>query len=265
MKKTIFLAATILLLMAQSCQDNAKTADTSTPEQLTITASVESHLTRSTISYSGMFHWDTQDAIGVVGKTQNAEFHFRGDNNFFGTFNTAEKILWSYYPYAPNALISGNTLQLNRSQSAEATEQNCSPMVGRILSSGKHSFTQTGGVLHVTVRNIPEHYSTIRIESQGKDAPLISGKILIPDISQPECTYIITEGSHILEYDISNWLRSEQTHEIYIPLQVGTYPHIKVSFLDRNMQPVGADHNLTNVNVARAAIIRAPVIEGEEL
>lgn len=262
------LSAALLALCA--CQDDQQTLPLREP--VTLEASTESSVatslsTRAILDGEGAFQWETNDVIGVAGQTSHEPFLFvaqeRGLQFFSGYATPGDAPRFAYFPYSEQAMISGNKLTLIRPEQSYLSEQNLSPMVSTIQDGQLH-FHQTGAVLCLITGQQPKEYVHLRITSSSNDAsipaPLLSGRIVIEDVTHPSCTYSISEGSHTLLYDITRWVPTSSKHKVYIPLQVGQYPLLTFSFED-SQGHILQQLRLRDVNAQRAHLILTPEIQ----
>lgn len=248
-------------LMLTAC-----TNDITTPSmhQQTLSAIVEQPSTRATVDTEGKLNWTTQDLIGAI--TTHAQYHFRytsttqGIDYFTGETDEGETIRAGYFPYQAEAKINGNSLVLHRDERSEQSLKNLSPMVSATNANGELHLLQTGAILCVNVGKFAEENTQLIVESSGQDAPLLSGDLVITDITASEPTYTIQNGSNRLIYDITNWLHSDKQHLVLIPLQVGLYPTLTLKFTDKNGN-IRTQRTLHNLNAQRAHLLRTPMLE----
>ncbi len=237
---------------------------TPTRKQQTLSVTVEQTQSRATVDTNGQTKWTTQDLIGTV--ATHAQYPFRytstthGIDYFTGETDEGETIRAGYFPYQTDAKIDGNSLTLHRDERCDQSLQTFSPMVSTMTADGKLNFRQTGAILCVTVGKFAEENTQLIVESSGTDAPLLSGDLIISDITASAPTYTIQNGTHRLVYDITNWFHSDAQHPILIPLQVGLYPTLTLKFTDKNGN-VRNERTLHNINAQRAHMLRTPVIE----
>lgn len=231
----------------------------------TLNVLTEKQESRSVLSYEGTFYWTENDYIGVYGtETENARFHFTsqadGVSTFTGNMNASEeKVSWAYFPYSEK--VDVNKKQLSFPMPAERTvsNENHSPMIGRIEANNTVRFYHTGGILHLKIVGLPEHAAQLVITSEGENSPCLAGTAVIDDITADGCTYRIDNGSKEVVYDVRNLEGGEYIHTIYLPLQVGTYEKIKVA-LKNEVGGIIKERSLSNLIVTRGKMTETPTL-----
>lgn len=225
----------------------------------------EKQKSRSVLSYEGTFYWTENDYIGVYGtETENARFHFTsqtdGVSTFMGNMNVSEeKVSWAYFPYSEQ--VDVNQQQISFPMLAERTvsNENHSPMIGRVEANNTVRFYHTGGILHLKIVGLPEYATQLVITSEGENSPYLAGTAIIDGIAADGCTYRIDNGSKEVVYDVRNLEGGEYIHTIYLPLQVGTYEKIKVT-LKNEMGGIIKERSLSNLTVTRGKMTDTPML-----
>jgi len=231
----------------------------------TLNVLTEKQESRSVLSYEGTFYWTENDYIGVYGtETENARFHFTsqadGVSTFTGNMNASEeKVSWAYFPYSEK--VDVNKKQLSFPMPAERTisNENHSPMIGRVEANNTVRFYHTGGILHLKIVGLPEHAAQLVITSEGENSPCLAGTAVIDDITADGCTYRIDNGSKEVVYDVRNLKGGEYIYSIYMPLQIGTYEKIKVT-LKNEVGGIIKERSLSNLIVIRGKMTDTPTL-----
>jgi len=231
----------------------------------TLNVLTEKQESRSVLSYEGTFYWTENDYIGVYGtETENARFHFTsqadGVSTFTGNLNASEeKVSWAYFPYSEKMDV--NKKQLSFPMPAERTisNENHSPMIGRVEANNTVRFYHTGGILYLKIVGLPEHAAQLVITSEGENSPCLAGTAVIDDIMADGCTYRIDNGSKEVVYDVRNLEGGEYVYSVYMPLQVGTYEKIKVT-LKNEVGGIIKERSLSNLIVTRGKMTETPML-----
>lgn len=233
----------------------------------TLNVTTEKQDSRSILNYEGTFYWTENDYIGVYGEeTENARFHFTsqadGMSVFTGNMNVSgETIKWAYFPYSEEVEMDADKNQLSFPMPAERTisNENHSPMIGRIETNNTVLFYHTGGILLLKMVGLPKNASQLVITSEGKNSPCLAGTAVIDDINVDGCTYRIENGCKEVIYDVRNLEGDGYVYSIYMPLQVGTYEKIKVT-LKNEVGAVIKERSLSNLVVTRGKMTNTPTL-----
>ena len=226
---------------------------------------MEKQESRSVLSYEGTFYWTENDYIGVYGEeTENARFHFTsqadGVSVFTGNMNASgETVKWAYFPYSEEVDVDKNQLSFPMPAERTISNENHSPMIGRIEANNTVRFYHTGGILLLKIVGLPKQASQLVITSEGENSPYLAGTAVIDNINLDGCTYRIENGSKEVVYDVRNLEGDGYVYSIYMPLQVGTYEKVKVT-LKNEVGGVIKERSLSNLIVTRGKMTETPTL-----
>lgn len=235
----------------------------------TLNVLTEKQESRSVLSYEGTFYWTENDYIGVYGtETENARFHFTsqadGVSTFTGNMNAfEEKVSWAYFPYSEKVDVTKKQLSFPIPVERTISNENHSPMIGRVEANNTVRFYHTGGILHLKIVGLPEHAAQLVITSEGENSPCLAGTAVIDDITGDGCTYRIDNGSKEVVYDVRNLEGGENFYSVYMPLQIGTYERIEVA-LKNEMGGIIKERSLSDLVVTRSKMTETPVLNFSE-
>lgn len=231
----------------------------------TLNVVTEKQESRSVLSYEGTFYWTENDYIGVYGsETENARFHFTsqadGVSTFTGNMNTSgEAVKWAYFPYSEEVKVEKQQLDFPMLAERTISNENHSPMIGRIEANNTVRFYHTGGILYLKIVGLPKQAAQLVITSEGENSPCLAGTAVIDDITADGCTYRIENGSKEVVYDVRNLEGGEYIYSIYMPLQIGTYEKIKVT-LKNEVGGIIKERSLSYLNVTRGKMTETPTL-----
>lgn len=221
--------------------------------------------TRTSVDYFGGVSWSNDDCIGIFGDmSQNIKFHFiqnaNGNDSFAGNFNTEkENIKFAYYPFHDKVSILDNSITYDYPDIQYYCRGNRAPMYGVPVSENTISFHQTGGVLLLKFIDLPSTIKSIRI-STDNESPLISGEVVISDISSQFPKYQIEDGLHHIEYILNDDAdSSSQLLHLYVPLQIGQYNKLRVYIMNED-DSVYKELSLSDLNIDRGTLINTKTI-----
>jgi len=236
----------------------------------TLNVVTESQESRSVLSYEGTFYWTENDYIGVYGsETENARFHFisqiDGVSNFTGNMNdSGEAVKWAYFPYSEKVDVTKKQLSFPMLAERTISNENHSPMIGRVEANNTVRFYHMGGILHLKIVGLPEHAAQLVITSEGENSPCLAGTAVVDDITVDGCTYRIDNGSKEVVYDVRNLDGGEYVYSIYMPLQIGTYEKIKVT-LKNEVGGIIKERSLSNLIATRGKMTDTPMLHFEAI
>lgn len=257
------------LIMA-SCSKQELIEQVSKPvHSNTLCVVTEKQVSRSVLNYEGNFYWTENDYIGVYGsETENARFYLNsqgdGISTFTGNMNFSnEAVKWAYFPYSQEVKVNQQQLTFPISAERTISNENHSPMIGRVESDNTVRFYHTGGILYLKVVGLPEYATQLVITSEGENAPYLAGTAVIDDRYEDGCTYYIENGSREIVYDVQSLNKDEYFHYIYVPLQVGNYEKIRVAIRNEKGGTI-KERTLSDLIVERARMTETPVLNFSE-
>ena len=159
----------------------------------TLKAQIEqSANTRTMVDEENRVCWVKGDQIGVFGGEGviNIPFSFNsmadsGQSAIFkGNFPEGGVPSVAYYPYDDEAVLEGDKLSFVLPSEYDYTENSNAPMIGVKQDNGSFLFKHLCGLLRLSVVGIPEGTTTLKIKSEGPDAPAIAGNAVVHDIHQ---------------------------------------------------------------------------------
>ena len=292
------------LLGFSACSDGEKEEIISSGSDLyVLKAVVEGHdaevSARTAVGENGQVTWVSSDVLGVFGeKTQNAPFRSGGNGGevtFSGQLSEGEtQALWAYYPYTSEAIVQDKQLTLNMPDEYDYTGENQAPMLARPISENVYQINHLGGLLRITLGgDMPADADRFVIRSvAGNDAQSaspIAGLASVADISAefPVLQLVPSESaSSTVTYRLEGLkerMKSGEYQHFFVPLPVGTYPKLEVSFYvsgqsgqSKNLSTSSAasdgsgkpdasaglvfTRTISNLTVERAKMISMPVL-----
>jgi len=268
--KLYYLILWMACLMVASCDNKDFIEQPTKPvHSNTLNVVIENKESRSVLNYEGTFFWTENDFIGVYGSdTENACFHLTsqadGVSTFSGNMNTSgEQVSWAYFPYSKEVDIVGNKLSFPMSANRTISNENHSPMMGRVEAGNMVRFYHAGGILYLKIVGLPESAAQLVVTSEGENSPYLAGTAIVDDITADDCCYHIEDGSREVIYNVKNVNKDEYFHYIYVPLQVGNYEKIRVALKNEAGNIIG-ERSLSNLIVNRAKMTETPVLNFSE-
>ncbi len=265
MKQLLSIVAILLTITSCNREEFEDISNTSNNAYCVINATIEQECqTRSSINYFGSVSWTDDDYIGVFGKdSQNVKFHFvqneSGNNSFWGNFDTEkEDMLFAYYPYQSNVSVLSNSITYDFPDTQTYHSANKAPMFGKVVSDKIINFYQTGGVLSIKVIGAPESVAAIQLSSND-NSPLLSGEVVISDITGQNPTFKIDQGKHSLKYTLSEDVDFKSIINLHIPLQVGYYEKLYVTLLNGD-NSIYKELSLSNLEIKRGVLVNTKTI-----
>ncbi|MGN0048466.1 MAG: hypothetical protein ACI37U_06210 [Bacteroides sp.] len=271
MKRICYPLMMLLLLSQTGCQHD-EYSDYSNPKgSHSLVATIEGEETvadtRTAVDNSGRVTWIESDELGVFGtQTQNALFKSTGQGSsvtFTGSLGSKdEEAQWAYYPYDAEATLTGNTLTFELRNQYEYTGTSYAPMLARKGADDKFQFHHLCGLLKITLGGgIPANADKLIITSVGDDAPSLAGQATIDDVTASDAVLSLSDNDcKSVSYSLENVSATEEYQTIFVPLQTGHYPQLKVSFyLKENSTPLFT-RTISNLNVRRAVMTSMPIL-----
>ncbi len=210
--------------------------------------------------------WAKEDCIGVFGNKQsdNAPFVVSSldtetfEADFTGTLQDAEEPLFAYYPYSEGADFVGNTLSVTLPDEYELTNESNLPMLGMPDGENVLRFKHLMGLMRITVKNVPTGKSQLVVESEGENAPALSGEATVSDVFAEDAVLNLDNaGSRTITFNVE--AAEPEDVIFYVPLPVGTYPRLKVSL--NHESSVYFAKTMSNRTIRRAVVLNMPAIE----
>ena len=271
MKKSIlFLAgATLLFAGCTKVEDEAPIPENG-KRVVTLKATVNESDTRVSVESDGTYNWQAGDKIGVwvVDSYGGATYPYTTEDsgttaNFEVSLDAGEDIgEYAFYPFSEDHFVSGEgprfALDANLQYVEDATNM---PMLGTV-SGGTISFKSVGGVIKLTVNNIPSDAAHLLFSAKdlNGDDLFISG---VFPVSGDQITAGGIMGFNTVNIDFTGKWKSSM--EFYVPLPTGTYGGFEIEFDNANSSKTLAakkvNFGTTGLTVSRNEIILAPALD----
>lgn len=232
----------------------------------TLKAQIEqSANTRTMVDEENRVCWVKGDQIGVFGGEGviNIPFSFSGmaDSGqsaiFKGNLPEGGAPSVAYYPYDDEAVLEGDKLSFVLPSEYDYTENSNAPMIGVKQDNGSFLFKHLCGLLRLSVVGIPEGTTTLKIKSEGPDAPAIAGNAVVHDIHQFGAVLAISTDQ-ATEITISCESESVSNKVFLIPLPVATYPHFSISMQSEDR--IFFEKHISDCSIKRATILDMPEV-----
>lgn len=232
----------------------------------TLKAQIEqSANTRTMVDEENRVCWVKGDQIGVFGGdgVVNIPFSFSGmaDSGqsaiFKGNFPEGGASSVAYYPYDDEAVLEGDKLSFVLPSEYDYTENSNAPMIGVKQDDGNFLFKHLCGLLRLSVVGIPKGTTTLKIKSEGPDAPAIAGNAVVHDIHQSGAVLAISTDQ-ATEITISCESESVSNKVFLIPLPVATYPHFSISMQSEDR--IFFEKHISDCSIKRATILDMPEV-----
>ena len=261
----------LLLFIQTGCQHDEYSDYSTSKGSHSLVATIEGEATaadtRTAVDNSGRVTWIESDELGVFGtQTQNALFKSTGQGSsvtFTGSLDSkGEEAQWAYYPYDKEAILTGNTLIFELRDHYEYSGTSYAPMLARKSADDKFQFHHLCGLLKITLGGgIPTNADKLVISSVGDDAPSLAGQATVNDVTASDAVLSISDSdSKSVSYSLENVSATEEYQTIFVPMQIGHYPQLKVSFyLKENSTPLFT-RTISNLNVRRAVMTSMPIL-----
>lgn len=232
----------------------------------TLKAQIEqSANTRTMVDEENRVCWVKGDQIGVFDGdgVVNIPFSFSGmaDSGqsaiFKGNLPEGGAPSVAYYPYDDEAVLGGDKLSFVLPSEYDYTENSNAPMIGVKQDNGSFLFKHLCGLLRLSVVGIPEGTTTLKIKSEGPDAPAIAGNAVVHDIHQFGAVLAISTDQ-ATEITISCESESVSNKVFLIPLPVATYPHFSISMQSEDR--IFFEKHISDCSIKRATILDMPEV-----
>lgn len=232
----------------------------------TLKAQIEqSANTRTMVDEENRVCWVKGDQIGVFDGdgVVNIPFSFSGmaDSGqsaiFKGNLPEDGAPSVAYYPYDDEAVLEGDKLSFVLPSEYDYTENSNAPMIGVKQDNGSFLFKHLCGLLRLSVVGIPEGTTTLKIKSEGPDAPAIAGNAVVHDIHQFGAVLAISTDQ-ATEITISCESESVSNKVFLIPLPVATYPHFSISMQSEDR--IFFEKHISDCSIKRATILDMPEV-----
>lgn len=232
----------------------------------TLKAQIEqSANTRTMVDEENRVCWVKGDQIGVFDGdgVVNIPFSFSGmaDSGqsaiFKGNLPEDGAPSVAYYPYDDEAVLEGDKLSFVLPSEYDYTENSNAPMIGVKQDDGNFLFKHLCGLLRLSVVGIPKGTTTLKIKSEGPDAPAIAGNAVVHDIHQSGAVLAISTDQ-ATEITISCESESVSNKVFLIPLPVATYPHFSISMQSEDR--IFFEKHISDCSIKRATILDMPEV-----
>lgn len=230
----------------------------------TLKAQIEqSANTRTMVDEENRVCWVKGDQIGVFDGygVVNIPFSFNsmadsGQSAIFkGNLPEGGASSVAYYPYDDEAVLEGDKLSFVLPSEYDYTENSNAPMIGVKQDDGNFLFKHLCGLLRLSVVGIPKGTTTLKIKSEGPDAPAIAGNAVVHDIHQSGAVLAISTDQ-ATEITISCESESVSNKVFLIPLPVATYPHFSISMQSEDR--IFFEKHISDCSIKRATILDMP-------
>lgn len=232
----------------------------------TLKAQIEqSANTRTMVDEENRVCWVKGDQIGVFDGygVVNIPFSFNsmadsGQSAIFkGNLPEGGASSVAYYPYDDEAVLEGDKLSFVLPSEYDYTENSNAPMIGVKQDDGNFLFKHLCGLLRLSVVGIPKGTTTLKIKSEGPDAPAIAGNAVVHDIHQFGAVLAISTDQ-ATEITISCESESVSNKVFLIPLPVATYPHFSISMQSEDR--IFFEKHISDCSIKRATILDMPEV-----
>ena len=247
MKKTIlFYIGVAILMVGCSKVENEEFIPENGKHTVTLKATVNEPETRVSVDASGTFSWQQDDWI-VVLTDYNGEYNGPEWTKTYGPnedgsadfeLELSDGVTLGEYAFYPATEMCGvdsdGVIEFALSHYYEyATDATNMPMLGTISNNGA-SFKAVGGLLQITIDDIPEETDYLVFSVGDKR---ITGVFTVEADTEGE--KIINadeydEGTNTIEFFIPSMYWDDEM-VFYIPLPCGTYDYLTFSFLNSSI------------------------------
>lgn len=284
MRRSVLLAASFALLFV-SCE---KEQEIIRPEKTDTTSlyAVISEATKTGFE-SGTFVWKNGDRIRVLANDETTlDFKYNGESTagaakFDLTDETGSSVLYgeggiAIYPSlaASNFMLDGTTLTLNQKNNYSWSEGNVeAPMISKVLPGKNLEFTHLGGLLKITIENIPASAAKLMVKTPGyvtsKQMKVIGWEGKFVQDTPYVQAYAGTDGLTGLPFTAGS--STEKTFYVPLPVGPGTdhrYPEIDIYLVNGTGATIsGTEKTAKNIKIERgtvktmATITLDPIVE----
>lgn len=265
MKKGLLYGILLCITILAGCSDEKEFQDSNIKGNYTLKARIENGEARTAINEKNEVVWVATDQIGVYGDkgTDNTPFTYdsmtedKVSATFKGNLEREENAAVVYYPYSKDAILDGEKMIFTLPAEYNYTENSNAPMMGIKQDDGSFVFKHLCGLMKVTISGVPAGSSHLTINSVGDDAPGIAGLTNVNDIHATDAILAMDASTgKSITVNVSTKEVTDKT--FYIPLPVGTYPQLSVSF--ENGDSVYFTKDIMDCGIKRATIINMPVV-----
>lgn len=262
MKKALLFLTSAVLLMAGCAKVENEIAPEKGMHQVTLKAYVPEE-TRVSINNAGVFSWQVDDKISVVGDDElTYTFTTTGSGpsvNFDGTLPEGVNVgQYAFYPASEGgeegSYVDGDDISFFMpTEYTYVQDATFMPMLGEISSEGA-AFKAVGGVLKLIIYNVPADAARLVFTARNKvvtgDFPVSNGVITAEDQEADDYVHIVFDG------------KRKDNMVFYIPLPTGTIHGFELGFMTANSTDIeGATKTTTaTLNVTRNKMIIAPAL-----
>lgn len=263
MKKSILILTGAMLLLAGCAKVENEIVPETGKRIVTLKATVDESNTRVSVNDDGYYSWQADDKIAVMVTDGTDQWCVQSKNNsdpgetasFPVSLNEGEELgQYAFYPYGESSgIYEGDVYFGLRATQDYVKGATLMPMLGTITSTGV-SFKSVGGVLQLTINNIPKDAACLRFSANDTkicgEFVVTDGIITVEDSEMEDCVTIDFEGHR------------EDNMVFYIPLPTGTINGFTLSFLDMWWTEIEGTTKTTSatLNVGRNQIIVAPTL-----
>lgn len=270
MRKSILFLASAALLFAGCAKVEDEAPITEKGKRVvTLKASIDGDDTRVSVETDGTYKWQSGDKIGVwvVDTDGGATYPYTTEDsgtsaNFTVALDDGEALgEYAFYPYSEDHFVSGEgprfALDANLQYVEDATNM---PMLGTV-SGGTISFKSVGGVIKLTVNNIPSDAAHLLFSAKD----LNGDNLFISGVFPISGDQITAGGIMGVNTVIINFTGKRQNSMVfYVPLPTGTYGGFEIEFDNANSSETLASKKVnfgsTGLKVHRNEIILAPAL-----
>lgn len=269
MKEFRFSLIAFLFLLLLGCQSEELGNQSILVGNHSLVASIEGQeyidVSRTAVDDSGNVTWITTDELGVYGSvSENMKYSSTGngsDVTFTGNLPETETAEWAYYPYDKDAFLDEDELTITLPDQYIYTGNSNAPMLGKSSGNNRFSFKHLGGLIRFTLGGrIPDNADRFVITSKGENQP-ISGQASFAIEGDNVTMSITSEGKQSISYDVSAIKDAEEFQHFFVPLPVGDYAKLEVSFYKKNSETPVFTRSLSNLTVKRAEMICMPILD----
>lgn len=263
----------LLVPFAAACVKE-EPSDDSVSGKTVLTASFAEPTTRTGFDNGGTFMWRTNDRIRVAATDGTTlDFRYSGANTagaaeFEETESSSASVLFgdggfAVYPSlaSGNCILSGNSLTLNLKNNYTWAEGNVeAPMISKVLDGEDLKFSHLGGLLKITLSNIPVSAAKLMVHTPGyatsKQLPVQGWNGSFTSDRPYVQSYAGNDGLIGQTFPAG----SATDRVFYVPLPVGpgdnhTYPQIHIYLVDGTGNTIsGSGCTASNVRIERAHI-----------
>lgn len=262
MKKALLFLTSAVLLMAGCAKVENEIAPEKGMHQVTLKAYVPEE-TRVSINNAGVFSWQVDDKISVVGDDEfTYTFTTAGSGSsvtFDGTLPEGVNVgQYAFYPASEGgeegSYVDGDEISFFMpTEYTYVQDAAFMPMLGEISSEGA-AFKAVGGVLKLIIYNVPADAARLVFTARNKvvtgNFPVSNGVISAEDQEADDYVHIVFDG------------KRNDNMVFYIPLPTGTINGFELGFMTASNTDIeGASKTTTaTLNVTRNKMIIAPAL-----